>query len=93
VIKSGSASALTMSVYPNPVGANREVTIDFKNITGNALRQGDAQLQLHSIDGRLLKMQPVTANQLKVTVPANSGVVVVKLITNNGMQEVKLIVK
>jgi hypothetical protein len=93
VIKSGSASALSMSVYPNPVGVNREVTIDINNLTGKELRSGDARLQLHSLDGRLLKIQPVTGNQLKVAVPANAGVVVVKLITSSGNQEVKLIVK
>jgi len=91
-IKTGSASsALTMSVYPNPVVTNHEITVDIDNADAGEL--SDAKLQLHSIDGRLLKTQPVTGAQTKITVPANSGIVVVKLITGSGNQEVKVIVK
>ena len=93
VIKSSSSSALTMSVYPNPVETNREITVSFNNLTDSVLRKDYVQLQLHGIDGRLLKTLPVTGNQLKVAVPTNSGVVVVKLITSSGNQELKLIVK
>ena len=90
VVKTRSTTALTMTVYPNPVYANQEVTITI-NRTDDELR--NAQLQFHSIEGRMLKTLPVTSAKLKVMTPPHQGVVALKLITNTGNKEVKLIVK
>jgi hypothetical protein len=91
VIKTRSTEALTMSVYPNPVKANQEVTVYIGNLAGDE----ETQLQMHSIDGRLLKTLPVenSQNEIKVIAPAYTGIVVLKLISNAGNQETKLIVK
>jgi hypothetical protein len=93
VIKTGLKSGLLMSVFPNPVDVYGEVTVVIENPGGEELR--NAQLQMHGMDGRLLKTLPVTGNQnkLKVIVPAYPGVVVLKLKSDTGNQEVKLIVK
>ena len=79
-----------MSVYPNPVGINQEFTV---NINQNYDELKGTQLQILGIDGRLLRIIPVTDNIMKIAIPAYSGMVVLKLISNNGNEEVKLIVK
>ena len=90
VARSGTRSAMTMSVYPNPANANQEVTI---SIDSAADRLAGARLQMHSLDGRLLKTVPVSSARFKVTIPDYSGAIVVKLIYKDGNEEVKLIVK
>ena len=86
-------SALTLPVYPNPVEAGREATVDLQNFTAGELT--DAQIQLHGLDGRLLLKIPVPRNQseIKFVAPGNAGVVVVKLISGKVNQEAKIIVK
>jgi hypothetical protein len=85
-----SASALTMNVYPNPATAGEKVTVHI-NHTANEL-QG-AHLQLLDINGYLLQTLPVTGSETTLTTPANTGVIVIKLISNIGNNEVKLIVR
>ena len=91
VIKTRSASSSMMSVYPNPVVANQEITVYFENPVDSE----EAQLQILSIDGRLLKTLPVDSNQqkIKVTAPAYSGLVVLKMVSSTVNQEIKLIIK
>ena len=90
VIKSDTRSASTMTVYPNPAAACQEVTINI-NCAESEL-QG-ARLQMHGLDGRLLKTLPVSGVNFKAALPDYSGVIVVKLIYANGNEEVKLIVR
>jgi len=85
-----TSSAVLMSVSPNPADANQEITV---NINRNPDELQGARLQLHGINGQLLKTVPVTGAKMRITAPAYSGVVVVKLISDTGNEEVKLIVK
>ena len=89
IIKTRSTTP-AMSVYPNPVAANQEITVCIENPAGE-----DARLQILSMDGRLLKTLTVDGNQhkIKVTAPAYSGLVALKLISSTTHQEIKLIVK
>ena len=98
-------NTLSMSVFPNPVSAGGEITVNIEpdlmsqwtntqsQLTNLQSPLLDARLQIHSIDGRLLKTLPVTETKFKLTAPALSGVAVLKLITKTGNKEVKLIVK
>ena len=90
VYKTQNTTPLSMSVYPSPADASQEVTVDI-NRTNEELKGG--QLLFHGINGNLLKTMPVTSNKMTVTIPAYSGVMVVKLILAHENNEVKLIVK
>lgn len=88
VVKTSSSAVMT--VYPNPAGSNQDITVKI-NRPAELLK--GARLQLHNINGQLIQTVPVTDNNMNLTVPAYSGVVVVKLISDSGNEEVKLIVK
>ena len=94
-IQATAPSTLSMSVYPNPAEAGREITVNIENLSQDALT--GAQLQLHGIDGRILKTMPVPAtgnpNNVTFAAPGYSGMVVIRLITTTENQEVKLIIK
>jgi len=91
VIKTDSRSATAMTVYPNPVERNQVISIEIDTPDGIELR--DARLQLHGIDGRLLKTVPVAGNTIQIAAPDYKGFVVIKLISNSSNEEIKLIIK
>ena len=80
----------TMSVYPNPAVAGQKITV---SIVGSDEELQNARLQMISIDGRLLQTLPVTGKTIQVTAPPVSGVVVLKLISETGDKEAKVVIK
>jgi hypothetical protein len=84
------ASALSMTVFPNPAFAEEEITV-YINHDEDELK--DAILQVHGIDGRLLQTLPVSDRKTTLKLPPVTGTVIVKLLYGNRNRETKVIIK
>jgi len=77
-------------IYPNPVNAGSILTIATR-LADNELTEAHALL--YDATGRLLSTLPITDTEITMTAPNSAGNYIVKVMTKDRSQHIKLIVK